>query len=79
MTAPADDRPYVVISADTHAGASIQTYREYLEPALRDEFDAWRGSYTQSAEGAHRLARSTRTGTTSSAWPTCRRTASSAR
>jgi predicted TIM-barrel fold metal-dependent hydrolase len=38
--------PYVVISADTHAGASIQTYRDYLDPALRDEFDAWRGSYT---------------------------------
>src|SRR3990172_7623091 len=37
--------PYVVISADTHAGASIQTYRDYLEPSLRDEFDAWRGSY----------------------------------
>lgn len=45
MTTAESDRPYVVISADTHAGASIQAYRDYLAPALRDEFDAWRGSY----------------------------------
>ena len=31
----ADDRPYVVITADTHAGAAIDTYREYLEPGER--------------------------------------------
>jgi len=40
-----DDRPYVVISADTHAGASVMDYRQYLDPAYRDDFDAWRGSY----------------------------------
>jgi predicted TIM-barrel fold metal-dependent hydrolase len=45
VSTPADTRSYVVISADTHAGASIATYRDYLEPALRDEFDAWRGGY----------------------------------
>ncbi|HXZ84684.1 MAG TPA: amidohydrolase family protein [Myxococcota bacterium] len=45
MSAPESERSYVVISADTHAGASIQDYREYLEPAYRDEFDAWRGTY----------------------------------
>jgi len=39
-----DDR-YTVISADCHAGADIETYREYLDPAWRDEFDAWRGGY----------------------------------
>ena len=43
MTIARTEAPYVVISADTHAGASIQTYRDYLAPALRDEFDAWRG------------------------------------
>jgi predicted TIM-barrel fold metal-dependent hydrolase len=37
--------PYTLISADTHGGASIATYREYLEPRYRDEFDAWRGQY----------------------------------
>ena len=39
------ERPYVTITADTHAGASIDMYREYLDPAYRDDFDAWRGAY----------------------------------
>ncbi len=38
-------RPYVVITADTHAGGSLDMYREYLDPKDRDEFDAWRGRY----------------------------------
>jgi predicted TIM-barrel fold metal-dependent hydrolase len=37
--------PYTIISADTHAGANHETYREYLDPAWRDEFDAWRAKY----------------------------------
>ena len=37
--------PYVCITSDTHAGAAIDTYREYLEPRYRDDFDAWRGKY----------------------------------
>ena len=36
---------YTIISADTHAGGSHAQYREYLDPAFRDEFDAWRGRY----------------------------------
>jgi len=40
-----DTRPYVVITADTHAGAAIDAYRDYLDPSERAEFDAWRGSY----------------------------------
>jgi predicted TIM-barrel fold metal-dependent hydrolase len=40
-----DSSPYVCITADTHAGASIDTYREYLDPRHRADFDAWRGSY----------------------------------
>lgn len=39
------DEPYVVITADTHAGANLATYREYLEPRYRDAFDDWRGRY----------------------------------
>ena len=39
------DDPYVVITSDTHAGASLATYREYLDPAYRQRFDDWRGSY----------------------------------
>ncbi|MBV9487061.1 MAG: amidohydrolase [Frankiaceae bacterium] len=40
-----DDR-LVLISADCHAGANHETYREYLDPSYRDEFDRWRGQYS---------------------------------
>ncbi len=39
------DEPYVVITADTHAGANLATYREYLDPRFRERFDEWRGGY----------------------------------
>lgn len=39
------DAPYTVISADCHAGGSHAAYREYLDPAFREDFDAWRGKY----------------------------------
>jgi predicted TIM-barrel fold metal-dependent hydrolase len=38
--------PYVLITADTHAGASHAAYREYLDPKHRAAFDEWRGGYT---------------------------------
>lgn len=38
--------PYVVITADTHAGASLDAYREYLDPRWRGEFDDWRSRYS---------------------------------
>ncbi len=41
--APSDR--YIIISADGHAGGNHAQYREYLDPAWRDEFDAWRGRY----------------------------------
>ncbi len=37
--------PYVTITADTHAGASIDAYRAYLDPDQRTAFDEWRGGY----------------------------------
>ncbi len=37
---------YTLISADTHAGGSVTDYREYLESRYHDEFDAWRGRYS---------------------------------
>jgi predicted TIM-barrel fold metal-dependent hydrolase len=40
----AGSRPYVTITADTHAGASLDVYRGYLDPSLRDDFDAWRAA-----------------------------------
>ena len=44
---PSDDplRPYVTITGDTHGGAPIDVYREYLDPAYRDPFDEWRSAY----------------------------------
>jgi predicted TIM-barrel fold metal-dependent hydrolase len=45
MSPATDPSPYVCITADTHAGASIDGYREYLDPSWRDAFDAWRGEY----------------------------------
>jgi predicted TIM-barrel fold metal-dependent hydrolase len=39
-----DDR-YVVISADGHAGAPMETYRDYLDPDMRSDFDAWRQDF----------------------------------
>ncbi len=39
------DERYTVISADCHAGASHATYREYLDPAFHEDFDAWRQSH----------------------------------
>src|SRR3954470_22781963 len=36
---------YTIISADCHAGGSHAMYREYLDPAYREDFDAWRNKY----------------------------------
>jgi predicted TIM-barrel fold metal-dependent hydrolase len=41
--------PYIVITADTHGGASIDAYREFLDPQWRAPFDEWRGSYSNPA------------------------------
>ena len=38
--------PYAVITSDAHAGASIATYRDYLDARHQELFDKWRGSYT---------------------------------
>jgi predicted TIM-barrel fold metal-dependent hydrolase len=38
-------RPYVAITADTHAGASLDMYREYLDPEYLTAFDEWRAAY----------------------------------
>ncbi len=33
------NEPYVLITADTHAGGSHAHYREYLDPQYRSAFD----------------------------------------
>jgi predicted TIM-barrel fold metal-dependent hydrolase len=37
---------YTIISADCHGGGNMAAYREHLDPAWIDEFDAWRGEYS---------------------------------
>lgn len=41
----ASNDPYVLISADCHAGARIDGYRDYLEQKYLDRFDQWRSQY----------------------------------
>ena len=42
--------PYLLITADTHAGGSHAQYREYLDPEWREAFDDWRGGYKNPAQ-----------------------------
>jgi len=44
-TRPAEPCPYVVVTSDAHAGASINAYRDYLDARHQQLFDEWRGSY----------------------------------
>ena len=37
--------PMIVISSDTHAGASVEGYRDYLDAKHQALFDDWRGTY----------------------------------
>ena len=45
MSTTTADR-YTIISADCHAGGSHEQYREFLAAEWVDEFDAWRGKYS---------------------------------
>jgi predicted TIM-barrel fold metal-dependent hydrolase len=45
MTASLAGDRYVVISADVHCGASMDTYREYLETRWHEEYDEWRANF----------------------------------
>ena len=49
-------RPYVAITGDAHAGASVEMYREYLDPEYREDFDAWRSAY-RGTIGSHSATR----------------------
>lgn len=42
--------PYILITADTHAGGSHAQYREYLDPQYRETFDEWRGGYRNPSQ-----------------------------
>lgn len=41
---------YTVISADCHGGASLLQYRDYLDPALLEEFDSWAEGFVNPYE-----------------------------
>ena len=42
--------PFILITADTHAGGSHAQYREYLDPEWRVAFDDWRGGYKNPSQ-----------------------------
>ena len=42
--------PYILITADTHAGGSHAQYREYLDPKYREAVDEWRGGYKNPSQ-----------------------------
>lgn len=44
------DDPYLLISADGHAGPPAEHYREYLDPAFREAFDAHQAEVTALRE-----------------------------
>lgn len=44
------NEPYILITADTHAGGSHAQYREYLDPGFKDAFDDWRGGYRNPSQ-----------------------------
>lgn len=48
--------PYILITADTHAGASVGQYRDYLEARYHDAFDDWRHN-SSSGEKRDRTSR----------------------
>ena len=60
---PMTDEPYILITADTHAGGSHAQYREYLDPQWRDAFDEWRGGYVRRRRRSTWRPRNYATGT----------------
>jgi predicted TIM-barrel fold metal-dependent hydrolase len=45
-----DTDRYILISADTHAGADLRAYRPYLESKYHADFDAWVAGMDEQAE-----------------------------
>jgi predicted TIM-barrel fold metal-dependent hydrolase len=58
-------RRYVVVSADSHAGAALREYKPYLEGRWHEEFDAWADAYVDpwlGFEDAQRIGGSASSG-----------------
>ena len=45
VTGLQSDSRYIVISSDCHTGASMDTYREYLDPGYIDDFEDWQADF----------------------------------
>ena len=43
-------KPYMLITADTHASGSHAHYRDYLEEKYKSRFDEWRGGYKNPSQ-----------------------------
>jgi predicted TIM-barrel fold metal-dependent hydrolase len=50
MSATATGSNYIVVSGDTHAGADVYDYKEYLDRRWHDEFDAWAAAFVDPWE-----------------------------
>ena len=35
------NKPYVIVSSDTHAGLQVEEYRDHLESKFHPQFDEW--------------------------------------
>jgi predicted TIM-barrel fold metal-dependent hydrolase len=57
LSGPASD-PYVVISADSHAGLPTELYRDYLERKYHPQFDEFLAGRATIAEEIHRMGTS---------------------
>ena len=41
------DEHHVIISADSHCGADLRQYKDYLETKFHNEFDEWADEQSQ--------------------------------
>src|SRR5687767_14888993 len=46
---------YILITADTHAGADLRGYKPYLEKKWHDDFEAWAGAIESQREQMARM------------------------
>lgn len=59
LPVPDESGRYVIVSSDSHAGAPLLDYKQYLEGRWHDEFDAWAAAYEdpwEQLEGEDRNA-----------------------
>jgi predicted TIM-barrel fold metal-dependent hydrolase len=60
-----DTRAYIVVSGDTHAGATIDQYRSYLPRQWHDAFDQWAADFSDGWAAVDELGGELRMGVSS--------------